>query len=78
LAHGAHEITVENSDAPELPAPVAIKEGSPETKLPIADKIGSVANGVPPNDPVLRESEHIMADYVEMLHRSSTVAVAAH
>jgi len=75
-----HEITVENSDAPELPAPVAIKEGSPETKLPgtAADKIGKVENGVPPNDPVLRESEHIMADYVEMLHRSSTVAVAAH
>jgi len=73
-----HEITLENSDAPDLPAPIAVKEGSPETKLPIADKTENVENGVLPNDPVLRESEHIMADYVGMLHHSTTVAVAAH
>jgi carboxyl-terminal processing protease len=75
-----YEITVENSDAPGLPAPVVTKADSSETKTSAsaADKLAHVENGVPPNDPVLRESEHIMADYVEMLHRSSTVAVPAH
>ena len=73
-------VTVENSDAPDLPAPVAIKAGSPETKLPAsaADKIANVERGITPNDPVLCEAEHIMADYVDMLHLSPAVAVVTH
>jgi len=42
------------------------------------DETEEVEASVPQSDPVLRESEHIMADYVAMLHHPFTVAVATH
>ena len=43
-----------------------------------ADETEEAEASVPQSDPVLRESEHILADYVAMLHRPSPVAMAAH
>jgi carboxyl-terminal processing protease len=74
-----YNITVENADTPGLPAPVTALS-APATKLPasVADKTNEAETSIPPSDPVLRESEHIMADYVEMLQQSPAVVVAAH
>jgi carboxyl-terminal processing protease len=75
-----YTITVDNSDTTDLAAPVAIKTGASRTGLlaSTTDKTENRAPSNPTNDPVLHESEHIMADYVEMLHPSATVAVNAH
>jgi carboxyl-terminal processing protease len=72
-------ITVENADTPGLPAPITTLNAS-VTKLSasVADKTKEAETSIPPSDPILRESEHIMADYVEMLHHFSAVVVSAH
>ncbi len=43
-----------------------------------ADEPDEAEAGYPPSDPILRESERILADYVAMLHHPPTVAMAAH
>ena len=74
-----YNITVENTDTPGLPAPISTLS-APATKLSasVADKTNEAEASISPSDPVLRESEHIMADYVEMLHQSPAMVVSAH
>jgi carboxyl-terminal processing protease len=74
-----YEITLKNADTPGLPAP-ASTISSPVAKLlkSPADETEETEASVPQSDPVLRESEHILADYVAMLHRPASVAMAAH
>jgi carboxyl-terminal processing protease len=71
-----YEVTVQNANTPGLPAP-ATTASPPIAKLP-ADETRDAGANIPQVDPVLRESERIMADYVVMQHRPSSVAVAAH
>ena len=72
-----YEITLKNADTQGLPAP-STTASSPVAKFSEspADEAGNAAAGVAQNDPVLRESERILADYVGMLRRPSAVAVA--
>ena len=75
----SYEITLKNANIPGLPAP-ATTLGSPVAKL-LASGTGEaeeVEPSVPQTDPILRESERILADYVAMLRRHSSVAVVAH
>jgi carboxyl-terminal processing protease len=74
-----YDITLKNADTPGLPAP-ANTVSSPVAKLSAtpADETEEVEASVPQSDPVLRESEQILADYVAMLHRPASVAMAAH
>jgi carboxyl-terminal processing protease len=73
-----YEITLKNADTPGLPAP-STTVSSPVAKLSElpADEAGNAEASLPQSDPVLRESERILADYVGMLRRPSAVAVAA-
>jgi carboxyl-terminal processing protease len=74
-----YEITMQNADAQGLPAP-AMTANSAAAKL--SESLGNEADeagtSVPQHDAVLIESERILADYVSMLHRPSSLAVAAH
>jgi carboxyl-terminal processing protease len=74
-----YEITLNNADTAGLPAPTDAATPALAT-LPEspADETEEAEATVPQTDPVLRESELILADFVAMLHRHSTVAVAAH
>ena len=74
-----YEITLKNADTPGLPAP-ATTISPPAAKLSgsPADETEGAEASVPQSDPVLRESERILADYVAMMHRPSAVALAAH
>jgi carboxyl-terminal processing protease len=74
-----YNITVENADTPGLPTPVTTLS-APATKLSasVTHKTNEAETSIPASDPVLRESEHIMADYVEMLQQSPAVVVTAH
>jgi carboxyl-terminal processing protease len=74
----SYEITLKNADTPGLPAP-APTVSSPVAKLPAspADATAEAEASLPQGDPVLRESERILADYVAMLHRTPSVALAA-
>jgi len=74
-----YDITLKNAGTPGLPAPeTAIS--SPVAKLSEspADEHEEARAGVAQSDPVLRESEGILADYVSMLHHPSTLAAAVH
>ncbi len=75
----SYEITLKNADIPGLPAPAATVS-STVAKLPQsqADETEEAEASIPQSDPILRESERILADYVAMLHRPSSVAVAGH
>jgi carboxyl-terminal processing protease len=70
-----YDITVQNADAPGLPAPV--KAAPPVAKASSAHA-GDDIPEVTPGDPDLRESERIMADYVGLIHRHPSVAMATH
>jgi hypothetical protein len=74
-----YEITLKNADTPGLPAP-ATTISSPVAKLSEfrAGEMDEVETSVAQSDPVLRESEGILADYAAMLRRPSSLAVAAH
>jgi carboxyl-terminal processing protease len=72
-----YEITLGIADTPGLPAPatpltppVAKASESP------ADETEEAEARIPQSDPVLRESERILADYVAMLPRPASLAVA--
>ena len=73
-----YEITVENADTPGLPTPVTSKKSSPPANSlrPATDKLKTTEAAVTLGDPILRESEHILADYVDLLHLSPGVAFA--
>jgi carboxyl-terminal processing protease len=74
-----YDITLKNADAPGLPVPeTAIT--SPVAKLSESsvDEPEEAKAGVAQSDPVLRESERILADYVSMLHHPSSLAAALH
>jgi carboxyl-terminal processing protease len=74
-----YEISVKDVRTPGLPAPVTAVSAPVTKRLESSDEATeSFEFSVSPYDPVLRESERILADYVEMLQRSSSVAVAAH
>jgi carboxyl-terminal processing protease len=74
-----YDITVQNADRPGLPAPVtAISTPATHGAAAAAGKVKKAEAVVPSIDPDLRESEHILADYVNLLHQPPTVAVAAH
>ena len=74
-----YEITLKNADTPGLPAPATtISPPTAKVSESPADETEEAEASVPPSDPVLRESERILADYVAMLHQPSAVAVAAH
>jgi carboxyl-terminal processing protease len=74
----SYEITLKNADVPGLPAAVATASSpAPKSSVSSADETEAAAAITPQRDPVLRESERILADYVFMLHRPSSLAVAA-
>ncbi len=73
-----YDITLKNVDMPGLPAPATTTNSS------VAKLVASPADGtdaldasVPQTDSVLHESERILADYVALLRRSSSMAAAA-
>jgi carboxyl-terminal processing protease len=76
-----YAITLKNADKPGLPTPETTKSlpvaNLSQSESP-ADEAEEVEASVPHSDPVLNESEHILADYVAMLHRPASVAMAAH
>jgi carboxyl-terminal processing protease len=74
-----YDITVQNAGTPDLPAPV-VTTNAPVAKssASAAEEPDQVPTGNPPGDTILREAEHILADYVEMLHHTPTVIMAAH
>jgi carboxyl-terminal processing protease len=75
-----YDITLQNAYAPGLPMPETTTN-SPLAKLselPAYDTEEAGAGMVPQGDPVLSESERIMADYVSMLRHPAPLAVAAH
>jgi hypothetical protein len=74
-----YDITLKNAGVPGLPAPKTAKS-PPVAKLSEspADEPEEAGAGVPQSDPVLRESERILADYVAMLRHPSPLAVATH
>ena len=74
-----YDVTVKNADAPGLPTPVATTDNLPTAKSASADDRKTIVAGTSPlpGDPDLRESEHIMADYVNLLHQTPAVALAA-
>jgi len=74
-----YEITVENAGHPGLPAPITTLN-SPTAKLADlpSDEAEYVEATTPQNDPILRESERILADYVALLRHPSPMAAAAH
>jgi hypothetical protein len=73
-----YEITLGIADIPGLPAPAAppTPPVAQASESPAAETEEAEAR-IPQNDPVLRESERILADYVAMLSRPASVAVAA-
>jgi carboxyl-terminal processing protease len=74
-----YDITLKNAGAPSLPAPeTAIGPSVAKLAESLADEPEDAGAGVPQSDPVLRESERILADYVSMLHHPSSLAVAGH
>lgn len=75
----AYEITLKNADIPGLPAPVtAVTLPAAKLSKSPANEAEDAAALVPQRDPVLRESERILADFVALLHQPSSVAAAAH
>jgi carboxyl-terminal processing protease len=74
-----YDITLKNAGTPGLPAPET-KINSPAAKLSesTAGEAEEAGAGVPQSDPILRESERILADYVSMLHHPTSLAAAAH
>ena len=75
----SYDITLKNANIPGLPAPASTLS-SPVAKLPapVTDEADEPQASNPQSDPILRESERILADYVGMVQRHSSVAVAAH
>jgi carboxyl-terminal processing protease len=73
-----YDITVENADTPGLPAPQANRESSPTATLSVAsdDKAKKAGAAAPSSDLDLRESEYIMADYVNMLTQPPALVAA--
>ena len=74
-----YDITLEDAVKPGLPAPIATTDNLPIDKsASAADKKTLAAETSPTlGDPDLRESEHILADYVNLLHQPSAVVLAA-
>jgi carboxyl-terminal processing protease len=74
-----YDVTVKNADASGLPTLVATTDNLPTAKSASADDRKTIVAGTSPlpGDPDLRESEHIMADYVNLLHQTPAVALAA-
>jgi carboxyl-terminal processing protease len=74
-----YDITVKNADASGLPAPEATQGNAPMAKSASAADKKALAVEISPalGDPDLRETEHIMADYVNLLHQTPAVALAA-
>jgi len=74
-----YDLTVKNAEKPGLPPPETAAEAplaaSPEIMGNDDDDAAPTASG---NDPVLRESERILADYAELTCRAAPVTVAAH
>jgi hypothetical protein len=74
-----YEITLKNADTPGLPAPVtAVTLPVAKLSKSPADEAEDAAASVPQSDPVLRESELILVDFVALLHQPSSVAAATH
>ena len=72
-----YNITLKEAGAPGLPAPVtAVAAPLAKAMKSDADEADEAEASVSQNDPVLRESERIMADYVTLLRRSSEVATS--
>jgi hypothetical protein len=61
-----------NNEVAKIRLPLAKSSKSP------ADEPQEAGVSVPQSDPILRESERIMADYVSMLLQPSSLAAAAH
>jgi carboxyl-terminal processing protease len=76
-----YDITLKNADIPGLPAaespnsPLVTKLSQPEFP---ADEIGAAESSVPQRDPDLRETERILADYVDMAQHHTPLTAAAH
>jgi carboxyl-terminal processing protease len=74
-----YEITLSNAAIPGLPTPATtISSPAAKSSKSSADETEEAEASLPQSDPVLHESERILADYAAMLHRPSAVAVAAH
>ena len=74
-----YEITLKNADASGLPAP-ATTISSPMAKLPepAVDELEEAGASVPQIDPVLGETERILADYAAISYAPASLAVTAH
>ena len=66
----AYEITVKNAATPGLPSP--LDPAKLKTDNPVANDLdeGEATPAGPAQDLLLKESEHILSDYVDLLHRS--------
>ncbi len=66
------------ADTPDLPAPAnPLTPPVAKASEAPADEAEEAEVRIPQSDPVLRESERILADYVAMLPRPASLAVAA-
>ena len=72
-----YEITLKNAGLPGLPAPeTAASAPVAKAATAPADEADDAGDNIPRSDPVLRESMHIMVDYLGLLNRSASVAAA--
>jgi carboxyl-terminal processing protease len=69
-----YEITVENSGNPGLPAPLDSKKLKAENSAAENEDTDDATSSAPAEDLQLRETEHILADYVNFLTGSSLQA----
>ena len=74
----SYEITLKNADTPGLPAPAAIATSPAKPLIGPIEGTEEAEAITPQSDPILRESERILADYVAMARQSPAVAVARH
>jgi hypothetical protein len=74
-----YEITLKNADTPGLPAPaIAVSSATGKLSNSPAAEAEDVESGYRQSDPILRETERILADYLALMHQGSTLAVAVH
>ena len=75
----AYEITLKNADTPGLPAPaITLSSKTNNSSKSPAAEAEDADSGYRQSDPILREAERILADYLALVHQRSTLAVAAH
>jgi hypothetical protein len=74
----AYAITLENVDAPGLPAPLVVKVPPPATGASAKKTHGSSSDDASDDDVILDESQRILSDYVGLLEATTGAADALH